>query len=392
MKAPLAIVIGRNFTSRIGMIRAAGEAGCEVSVIQTYSYKKRFHDPDYYSKYVSDYRLSQDYNQQQLLDIIKQYKSNDRKIVLLPTDDFSLSVIDEHLEELEKDFLCTNINHAQGEIIRKMNKDLQKELAKKSGLDVAEGWISKKCNGVYEIPDGIKYPCFTKPQETTYGHLKTYLLPCYSEDELNERLSTIGNEYDNPILIEEYHKIDKEYTVLGLSLDGHAVIPGIVTKIVTWYGMTTTGTVSPLSKMPELLFKLENFMKEIGLTGLFDIELYESNGKLYFNEHNLRASSIAFALTYKGINLPALLIKYLISNDVDLSAVQKTFDTYICGSEAAMRNMYKENIISFFKYKELMNSVDVRSLKYKDDNKPAKMFALDDLLMPLRKVRRLICK
>ena len=50
MKAPLAIVIGRNFTSRIGMIRAAGEAGCEVVVIQTYSYKKRFHDPDYYSK------------------------------------------------------------------------------------------------------------------------------------------------------------------------------------------------------------------------------------------------------------------------------------------------------------------------------------------------------
>ena len=129
MKAPLAIVIGRNFTSRIGMIRAAGEAGCEVVVIQTYSYKKRFHDPDYYSKYVSHYCLSQDYNQQQLLDIIKQYKSNNRIIILLPTDDFSLSVIDEHLEELENNFLCTNINHTQGEIVRKMNKDLQKELA-----------------------------------------------------------------------------------------------------------------------------------------------------------------------------------------------------------------------------------------------------------------------
>lgn len=389
MKAPLAIVIGRNFTSRIGMIRAAGEAGCEVVVIQTYSYKKRFHDPDYYSKYVSEYCLSQDYNQQQLLDMIKQYKSNDRIIVLLPTDDFSLSVIDEHLEELEKDFLCTNINHKQGEIVHKMNKDLQKELAKKSGLDVAEGWISKKQNGVYEIPKGINYPCFTKPQETTYGHLKTFLLPCGSEEELNNRLSIIGKEYDNPILIEEYHKIDKEYTVLGLSLDGEAVIPGIVTKIVNWYGMTTTGSVSPLSKMPELLSKLKDFMKEIGLTGLFDIELYESNGKLYFNELNLRASSIAFALTYKGINLPAILINYLMGYDVNLSVVPNTFDTYICGSEAAMRNMYKENFISFFKYKNLINSVDIRSLKFKDDNKPAEMFAIDDLLMPIRKVRRI---
>lgn len=387
MKAPLAIVIGRNFTSRIGMIRAAGDAGCDVAVIQTYNYKKRFHDPDYYSKFVSDYRLSQDYNQQQLLDIIKQYKCNDRKIILLPTDDFSLSVIDEHLEELEKDFLCTNINHEQGEIIRKMNKDLQKELAKKVGLDVAEGWISKKCNGVYEIPEGIKYPCFTKPQETACGHLKTFLLPCYSEEELKKRLSLIANNFDNPILIEEYHKIDKEYTVLGLSLDGRAIIPGIVKKIETWYGMTTTGSVSPLSKMPELLSKLENFMKEIGLTGLFDIELYESNGKLYFNEHNLRASSIAFALTYKGINLPALLIQYLLGYNVDLNAVPKTFDTYICGSEAAMRYMYKEKIISFFKYKGLINCVDIRSLKFKDDNKPAKMFAIDDLMMPLRKVR-----
>ena len=387
MKAPLAIVIGRNFTSRIGMIRAAGDAGCEVVVIQTYSYKKRFHDPDYYSKYVSDYHLSQDYNQKQLLDIIKQYKSNERKIVLLPTDDFSLSVIDEHLEELEKDFLCTNISHTQGEIIRKMNKDLQKELANKVGLDVAEGWISKKHNGKYEIPEGIKYPCFTKPQETAYGHLKTFLLPCDSKEELSKRLSLIGKEYNNPILIEEYHKIDKEYTVLGLSLDGHAVIPGIVTKIVTWYGMTTTGSVSPLSKRPELLFKLEKFMKEIGLTGLFDIELYESNGKMYFNEHNLRASSIAFALTYKGINLPAILIKYLMGDFVDLDAVPKTFDTYICGSEAAMRNMYKENIVSFLKYKKLINSVDVRSLKFKNDNKPANMFAIDDLMMPLRKIR-----
>ena len=388
MKAPLAIVIGRNFTSRIGMIRAAGEAGCDVVVIQTYSYKKRFHDPDYFSKYVSHYCLSQDYNQQQLLDIIKQYKSNNRIIILLPTDDFSLSVIDEHLEELENNFLCTNINHTQGEIVRKMNKDLQKELAKKSGLDISEGWISKKKNGVYEIPKGINYPCFTKPQETTYGHLKTFLLPCVSEEELNNRLSIIGKKYDNPILIEEYHKINKEYTVLGLSLDGEAVIPGIVTKIVNWYGMTTTGSVSPLSKMPELLSKLKDFMKEIGLTGLFDIELYESNGKLYFNELNLRASSIAFALTYKGINLPSILINYLMGYDVDLSAVPNTFDTYICGSEAAMRNMYKEDIISFFKYKNLINSVDVRSLKFKDDNKPAEMFAIDDLLMPIRKVRR----
>lgn len=389
MKAPLAIVIGRNFTSRIGMIRAAGDAGCDVAVIQTYSYKKRFHDPDYYSKYVSDYRLSQDFNEQQLLDLIRQYKSNERKIILLPTDDFSLSVIDEHLEELERDFLCTNINHTQGEIVRKMNKDLQKALAKKVGLDVAEGWISKKQNGVYEIPEGIKYPCFTKPQETICGHLKTFLLPCYSKEELTNRLLLIGKEYDNPILIEEYHKIDKEYTVLGLSLNGHAVIPGIVTKIETWYGMTTTGSVSPLSKMPELLSKLENFMKEIGLTGLFDIELYESNGKLYFNEHNLRASSIAFFLTYKVINLPALMIQYLMGNDVDLNTVPKSFEPYICGSEAAMRNMYKDNIISFFKYKQLINSVDIRSLKFKDDNKPAKMFAIDDLMMPLRKVRRL---
>ena len=76
--------------------------------------------------------------------------------------------------------------------------------------------------------------------------------------------------------------------------------------------------------------------------------------------------------------------------DVDLSAVPNTFDTYICGSEAAMRNMYKEKIISFFKYKSLINSVDIRSLKFKDDNKPARMFAIDDLMMPLRKVRRFL--
>ena len=118
------------------------------------------------------------------------------------------------------------------------------------------------------------------------------------------------------------------------------------------------------------------------------VDFYESNGKLYFNELNLRASSIAFALTYKGINLPSILINYLMGYDVDLSAVPNTFDTYICGSEAAMRNMYKEDIISFFKYKNLINSVDVRSLKFKDDNKPAEMFAIDDLLMPIRKVRR----
>ena len=46
------------------------------------------------------------------------------------------------------------------------------------------------------------------------------------------------------------------------------------------------------------------------LTGIFDIELFESHGDFYLNEVNLRYGAAGYAVTAMGINLPGIYADY----------------------------------------------------------------------------------
>ncbi len=389
---PLAIVMGRNYAARLCMIRAAGGCGCDVVLIQTNRKATGDSKIDSKSVFVRECHFCPEPHKEELIKLLLSYQNEDRPRLLLPTDDYVASTIDANLDLLRPHFLMPHVNHSQGAMLRIMDKNHQKELASEVGMHTAKGWISNYENGQYSIPEGIIYPCFTKPQDSYMGQLKQYMIKCEDESELKSHLADIGKKYQRPILIEQYIHIEKEYAVLGVSFDDTSVIPAVIEMTSKRLGQTATGIIYPISRIPGLQEHLMAFMKETRLTGVFDIDLYESGGKVYFNELNTRLGASGFALTYTIQNLPELFINHLLGkNDKEFKPV-KEFPEQSFASEKLLREMYYAGELSFREYKKRMDQVDILSLKYEGDMGPYREFARKDLVLPLWKIMRKILK
>ena len=372
---PLAIVIGRNYTTRLSLIQSIGEAGCDIVVVQTGRTQKSIEKIDASSKYVVEARLSREPNSEELLEIVNSYKDSHRKTLLVPADDYAASVIDKNLNRLQKDFLCPNVHNTQGGILKLMDKVFQKILAHKVGLHVSKYWIANQVNGSYALPLGVSYPCFAKPLESySHGPLKKFQKKCETEEELKALLKSFGKKYQIPMLIEQYHEIDKEYAVLGLSLGNISIIPSVIQMITSKDGLTATGIIFPISSIPNLQQQLSELMNETHLTGLFDIDMYESGGELFFNELNVRYGASGFALNKVVGNLPSIYVKYLLGIDVDSTNLTRVFKEKSFASEKVLEDLYLSKKISFKEYKKILEDVDVLSLNDPDDLEPYSTF------------------
>ena len=380
-----AIVIGRNYTSLLGMIRAAGMAGCEVIAIRTVkgwnkaTNKKKLvggKPIEASSKYVKQHFFVDQGRDELIKFLLENCRFDDEKAVLLPVDDFVASTIDLNQDKLRDFFVFPNINNTQGEVVRLMDKNIQKEFAKKAGLNVADGWVINIKDGKYDIPDGIKYPVFTKPEVSFLGN-KRCMKRCNNESELINVIQNIMKERECPLLIERFISIEKEYGILGFSCKGHSVIPGIVNKLAighgTHNGVTLIGSYSSLAPYGELKSKLLALMSEISFTGLFDIDLYESDGIIYFNELNLRLGAFGYAAIRAGINMPEMLINALYTNDYRADDADY-FGTIKCISEKVNLDDYSSGYISWKQYNKNIHDVDYGFLYDDNDIQPYKVF------------------
>ena len=380
---PLALVMGRNYTTRLTLTRACGMAGCDVVLIQTDKIKSRAQKIDCQSKYVVKCHCCPEPDKQLLIDTILQYKNEERKPILIPADDYVAATIDEHLDLLQPDFLMPHADNKQGEVLRIMDKDYQKSIARSVGMPVAEGWICHFDGEKYTIPQDVKYPCYAKPQESYSAPLKNLQKRCDTKEELETLLGRAVKSYQLPYLVEEFIDITKEYGVQGVSFGDHAILPGVVFKDSSRKGLTATGYIHPITDVPGLEKQLSDFMRATHFTGIFDIDLFESNGKFYFNELNTRLGANGFALTYGVSNVPGLFVQYLLGQE-DISYDGPTdFQPLSFASEKVIRDMYYDGTLSLKAYKDLLKKSDVLSLKYQEDDGPFKQFAKLDRILPL---------
>lgn len=186
-------------------------------------------------------------------------------------------------------------------------------------MNVAEGVVIDIHDGEYNIPDTIQYPCYTKPLATMNGG-KGGMHRCNNEKELTHAL----NEYitvrtqTGKVLAEQYKEIDTEYALLGFSDGKEVVIPGILKLLVVSRknkGIALQGKVMPVEGFEEVIEKYKLLVLRIGFVGVFDIDFYESGGKLYFCEMNLRFGGSGYAITKMGVNLPVMFDKMCQSED-----------------------------------------------------------------------------
>lgn len=377
------VVIGRNPNSLLGMIRAAGEAGCDVSVVKTVkkmpgkiSYE--YIAPQSKSKYVKDYAFSKEPDAEGLVRLLKtRFAVRGAKVVLLPTDDYAAETIDTYQDELRADFLMPNIRGEAGAVVRFMDKHYQKTLARNAGFPVARGWSVQLCGGKYQLPDDIAYPCFVKP-ETAILNRKRFMGMCVDENELKTILDRAAKQQDCLMLVEEFKKIDKETCVVGFCDHNTVIAPALIETIRfgagSHKGVTAIGKVTPSSRYKELFGKIKMFAGQMDFVGLFDIDLYESDGIVYFNELNVRQGASGYAITKAGVNLPKMLIETLTQGercpaDSVSEAKELTFaNDFVCLDDYGAGYISRKDLIERF------NNADVRFLAEENDVKPRMYF------------------
>ena len=384
MRRRLAVVLGRNYVSRLGMIRAAGKSGCDVAVINTNRVSGKTEARiDASSRYVCGYNCCPQPDQAGLIALLKsKYADPNNKPVILPTDDYSAATIDEYQEELSKDFVLPGIAHRSGEVVKAMDKLLQKRIARETGLCVARGWKAEIKNGEYDIPDDVEFPCFVKPEISIRGS-KYQMKKCGTRQELVDAVNRVREKSDANILIEEYIEIEKELAVLGVCLSGRCEMPAVLETELAYLGVTGIGKAVSITVYPGLWESLERFIRAFDFDGLFDIDLFVSKGKVYFNELNLRYGANGYAVSLGVRNLPGLFINGF-TNETDSGQTLNNFTPFTFMNEKVCHQLCTDGIMKWCDFYENLNEVRVTLVRSADDPKPYRHFREKVLLSRIK--------
>lgn len=371
------IIIGNSYATRLGVIRSAGQIGCDVIVIHI----GNFHNTqplkpiDCYSKYVSHVlffnRLEGEKGLVKLL--LEQCVVDGQKAIIIPTSDFSALAIDNDV--LRENFLIPYINNKNSSIGYWMNKANQKEMALRVGLNTANSVVVERTETGYVIPEDIKYPCFTKPI-SSIGAGKKCLQRCNNVGELQQVMKVACKNDIPKLLIEDYIDIEDEFAVLGFSDGKEVVIPGVIhflRESQSHKGIAMTGQVLKSERFEDLIEKFKRFIIQLGFVGIFDIDFLKSRGVFYFDELNLRIGGSATAISSSGINLSALFVKTMLGEDTDNMPRFVTHDSTFLNERMAFSD-FQSGYISMSEFKRLNRSTEILFIKDGNDPNPQKVF------------------
>lgn len=321
-KKPLVVVLSRNYSTGLAVIRSLGAAGYMVDLVAN-AHKPGLSDIACCSKYVrrSIEVVSQkvkDGEDTELLEALFQYSGEKVRPVLFPADDYTASVMDMNRDKLKDIFVMPSIVGGKaGAMVDHMNKTVQGNLARKAGLLTPKEWIISLANDIV-IPEDLVYPCFVKPIESITGYKREMKL-CNDKQELRGHLNKLQRKFANrSILVQEFLNIENEIDLSGVCLDQQIIIPAIIRKTnVAQYekGVTLAGKVAPFAELGEIQTQIIEMMKSYHYIGMFDLEFNVVGDKIYFNEVNLRSGGPNYSYFMSGVNLPALFVKEAIGQE-----------------------------------------------------------------------------
>ena len=382
---PTVLVCGRNGSSNLCMARSFGKEGYPVEVLRVFQKKPKalnlmqYQKPEAHSKYVSAFHsIICDGQNRIIAEKLLQLAKKGEKMLLIPTCDMAASAMDEFMDELREYYWMPNAADTAGQINRLMRKDIQTELARKAGLPVVNSCVIKTNNGIFSIPDSVRYPCFIKPN-VSRNSVKSTICRCDDQAQLRQRLAQFSKSGDIEMLVEDFVDIRQEYGLLGLSTPAGALCPGFFEKEQIGNedrkGVTMVGHMIPAGSQQELIGGIARFVHTLGFVGLFDVDIIETvDGKWYFVELNLRYGASGFAVTRSGVNLPAMYADYRINGiPVDLNrAAENDGKRFV--SEKVMMDEYARGFLSLHQIRKLMKQTQIHFIENADDPRPYRHF------------------
>ena len=377
----LVVVLSRNYSTGLSVIRSLGEAGYTVDLIAS-ALKEGRSLAISKSKYIRNAVevVSQKVDNSEdteLLNELLAYKDQfTEKPVLIPTDDYTASVMDTNRKALEDIFFMPGITVEGEKLTTYMDKSIQCRIAEEAGVPAPKCWVVSLRERPVQIPDDMVYPCFCKPLESFTGY-KQEMARCNDREELSAHLDSLSEKFsERSFLIQEFIDIDNEIDIEGVSLDQEAILTGVVWKsIVAVYdrGVPVAGEFMPFERFPGLEEKVRELLKRYHYRGMFALEINIVGDEYYFNEINLRSGGINFLYFSSGVNLPDLFVKETLGLTYGPEEETPVFDKkYFYEKEG-----YEELLHDFLseeEFKEWNEKADVKFFVNDKDPEPGEMF------------------
>ena len=329
------IVIGPNHNNTLGLIWSLGEAGHIITLLL---YKA---DNNYVSKskYVSKVIFID--HDDDIVKLIKQISADfDKKPAVFVSNDKDATVLNDHASELMP-YCYFEGNHFGGNINIYRNKDYGNQLARECGLNTPKNIAIDAPGQLNEI--SLNYPIVIKANNSVHGG-KLAMKRCNSEQMAFDFINNLPEDYF-PLQVQEY--IEKEYEImlLGCSLNGgDKLICPIANKKIRHYphpmglGSYSESVEVRLNEdLKSLASKVACYMRAIRYTGLFSAEFLYSKGVYYFLEINLRNDGTSWLSTCSGYNLPDMLCRSYLGEEVS-------------ADDGQFKKMYYMNIMADIHY------------------------------------------
>ena len=147
------IVLGKNYSTPIGVIRSLANAGYPVDLLYVATSKG---DSEIVaaSKYLDRTIEVIGRHDQEIVDaLLSNYADSDSRCVLFPTDDYTTLLIDRFHDRLSKRFLFPYV--IDGSVAQKMDKSFQSKLAATCGLKTAREWVISLDTDDISLPKDI---------------------------------------------------------------------------------------------------------------------------------------------------------------------------------------------------------------------------------------------
>ena len=391
------IILGSNPASRLALIRAVGEVeGCRVTIVNMVSKlpEKPYRTIDSYSKYVDRMLFAKKFDADGLAELLLTKCCDEKaKPIIMSIDDDSACLVDTIHDKLRDKFCFSHIQHQAGSIARLMDKQVQKELAKQFGFKVVNSWPVDIENGKYEVPETVTFPCYVKGR-LSYHSAKQFQRRCNSWQELEKWLEVVAKNNPSPLLIEEFIEINKEYGVIGYCDSNKVVLPGIVELLDGGHGyhkgVSAFGRVNDFGLNEALKPKVEQLMRYLQLTGMFNIDFVESKGQWYFVEVNVRYAAYGYAVCKAGVNLPAFQIYGCLSKD-DSKLNTQVVNGFCYANEKVAFDDFVNGYRSWKDYKDLMKKADCCLINQENDPQPYRRFKSKMLFVFLKeRIKKII--
>jgi len=333
------IVFGQHTFNSLGQIRSLGELGFKPDVIWV---SDDNHSPKG-CRYINHF-FSFNSFEEGLSFILSKYTDQSKKYIITTDSDAIVSLLDRKYDQLKGRFFFFNAGE-QGRLSAYMPKYVQCELAERHGFLIPKTELVR----VGDLPKKLEYPVFIKSTDCFRLSWKGDAKVCENPEELLQAYKSITSP---EIIVQEFIKKKNELAIEGVSYNaGNDIfLPIQGTYLRIQNGAFGTWKVNEAYNLSEdLKSKIQSLIKEVGFTGVFEIEfLLDSHDKMFFLEVNFRHTQYNHALTDMGINLCKLFIEGEINGRIGVDSVTKSpsivmnergeFHTYIKTKQISLRN------------------------------------------------------